>query len=130
MTTTPDSDALPRSGNLAWVNLDPRIGPEQSGNRPALVVSTYGYHVKTPYMVVCPITSNVKPYPFKVLLPEGLAIRGAILVDQVKFVDRSARGCQVAGQVPDEVMADVRGLLGALLRIPGSRPSQEEEMPF
>jgi mRNA interferase MazF len=115
--TSADENDIPRAGDLAWVNLDPRVGHERSGNRPALIISPYGYHEKTPYMIICPITSNMKPYPFKVILPEGLAVQGAVLVDQVKSVDRWAQGCDVAGRAPETVMADVRGLLAALFGI-------------
>jgi mRNA interferase MazF len=68
-------------------------------------------------MIVCPVTSDLTPYPFKVELPVGLPIGGAVLVDQVKPVDRWARGCDVVGIVPEPVMADIRGRLAALLGI-------------
>ena len=68
-------------------------------------------------MIVCPVTSNLKPYPFKVELPAGLPISGAVLVDQVKSVDRWARGCDIVGVVPEPTMADIRGRLAALLGI-------------
>ena len=115
--TTPSDDDIPDRGDLAWVNLDPRVGHEQSGNRPIVIVSPYGYHARTPYIVICPITSNLKPYPFKVILPDGLPIKGAVLVDQIKSVDRWARGCDVVGRVPEDVMADIRGRLASLLSI-------------
>jgi mRNA interferase MazF len=115
--TIPAGNTIPDQGSLAYVNFDPRVGHEQSGNRPAVIISPYGYHAKTPYMIVCPITSNTTAYPFKVMLPEGLAVGGAVLVDQVKSVDRRARGCNVVGVVPNEVMADIRGRLAALLGI-------------
>ena len=112
-----EEDDTPDRGYLAWVNLDPRIGHEQSGNRPVVILSPYGYHAKTPYIILCPITSNMTPYPFKVDLPEGLPISGAVLVDQVKSVDRWARGCNIVGIVPQSVMADIRGRLASLLGI-------------
>lgn len=116
--TLPKSDGdIPDRGYLAWVNFDLRVGREQSGNRPAVVLSPYGYHAKTPYMIVCPVTSNLTTYPFKVELPAGLPIRGAVLVDQVKSIDRWTRGCQIVGIVPEPVMADIRGRLAALLGI-------------
>jgi mRNA interferase MazF len=117
MTIPNGSDDIPDRGYLAWVNFDPRVGREQSGNRPAVILSPYGYHAKTPYMIVCPITSNLVPYPFKVELPAGLPISGAVLVDQVKSVDRWARGCEIVGIVPDAVMADIRGRLATLIGI-------------
>ena len=48
-------------------------------------------------------------------LPAGLPITGAVLVDQVKSVDRWAHGCNIVGIVPNDVMADIRGRLAALL---------------
>jgi len=117
MTFPPNEDDIPDRGYLAWVNFDPRVGHEQSGNRPAVILSPYGYHAKTPYIIVCQITSNMTPYPFKVALPAGLPISGAVLVDQVKSVDRWARGCDIVGIVPSDVMADIRGRLAALLGI-------------
>jgi len=117
MTIPNEHDDTPDRGYLAWVNFDPRVGHEQSANRPAVVLSPYGYHAKTPYMIVCPITSNTTPYPFKVELPPGLPVSGAVLVDQVKSVDRWMRGCDIVGIVPEAVMADIRGRLASLLGI-------------
>ena len=111
-------DDIPDIGDLAWVNLDPRVGHEQAGNRPAVILSPYGYHAKTPYIIICPITKNMTPYPFKVPLPDGLPISGCVLVDQVKSVDRWARGCNVVGRLPDDVLADIRGRLASLLNFP------------
>jgi len=118
--TPSDSDDIPDRGYLAYVNFDPRMGHEQSGNWPAVVLSPYGYHGSTPFMIVCPITKNLKPYPFKVMIPEGLPIQGAVLVDQIKSVDRWARGCNIVGILPEAVMADIRGRLAALLGLPPS----------
>ena len=67
-------------------------------------------------MIVCPITSNSDPYPFKVTLPEGLAIAGAVLADQAKSIDRAARQLRIAGRAPHAV-AEVQGKLAALLGV-------------
>jgi mRNA interferase MazF len=120
MTIPNDKGDIPDRGYLAWINFNPRVGREQSGNRPAVILSPYGYHAKTPYMIVCPITSNLTPYPFKVELPAGLPISGAVLVDQLKSVDRLARGCDIVGIVPEPVMADIRGRLASLLGMTGA----------
>ena len=65
------SDA-PEAGDLVWMNFHPQAGQGQAGRRPALVLSPSGYHEKTALAIVCPITSNIQPYPFKVPLPAGL----------------------------------------------------------
>lgn len=108
---------VPDSGNLVWLNFDPQAGHEQAGRRPALVLSPRIYHEKTALAVVCPITSNTSAYPFKVLLPDGLPIGGAVLVDQVKSIDRGARRLEVAGQAPQSVVAEVRAKLATLLQL-------------
>jgi mRNA interferase MazF len=108
---------IPDAGDLVWVNFNPQAGHEQAGRRPALVLSPGSYHEKTALAVVCPITSNTNPYPFKVLLQEGLPIGGAVLADQVKSIDRVARQLKVAGPAPRSVVADVQAKLAALLGI-------------
>jgi mRNA interferase MazF len=109
----------PEAGDLVWVDFNPQSGHEQSGRRPALVLSPRAYHARTALAVVCPITSNITPYPFKVLLPEDLPIGGAVLADQVKSIDRRARGLQIAGAVPSSILADVKAKLAALLGFEG-----------
>jgi mRNA interferase MazF len=108
---------VPEAGDLVWVNFNPQAGHEQAGRRPALVLSPASYHEKTALAVVCPITSNTSPYPFKVLLPEGLRIGGAVLADQVKSIDRAARQLQVAAPAPRSVLSEVQAKLAALLGI-------------
>jgi mRNA interferase MazF len=66
-------------GALAWVDFTPQSGHEQAGRRPALVVSPRIYHERTRLAVVCRITSNLRPWPWKVMLPDGLAVGGAVL---------------------------------------------------
>ena len=105
----------PDAGDLVGVDFNPQAGHEQAGHRPALVLSARIYHEKTALAVVCPITSNTAPYPFKVLLPDGLPISGAVLADQVKSIDRDARHLQIAGRVPQAIVADVQAKLAALL---------------
>jgi mRNA interferase MazF len=106
---------VPDAGDLVWLNFNPRAGHEQAGQRPALVLSPRVYHEKTAFAVVCPITANVMPYPFKVVLPEGLPIDGAVLADRVKSIDRGARQLKVAGSAPVAILTEVRAKLAALL---------------
>ncbi len=108
-------NGVPDAGDLVWLNFNPQAGPEQAGPRPALVLSPRVYHDRTAFAVVCPITSNVAPYPFKVMLPEGLPIGGAVLADQVKSIDRGARQLKVAGSVPVAILTEVQAKLAALL---------------
>jgi mRNA interferase MazF len=105
---------IPEAGDLVWVNFSPQAGHEQAGH-PALVITPRVYHERTALAIVCPITSNLSPYPFKVILPDGLAIRGAVLADQAKSIDRAARQLKLAGRVPPPVLAEVGAKLATLL---------------
>lgn len=107
--------AAPERGDLVWLSFTPYAGREQAGRRPALVLSPRTYDQKTGYVLVCPITSRIKGYPFEVILPEGLPIRGAVLADQIKSVDRHARTIEIVGRVPETIVIEVRNRLWPLL---------------
>ena len=104
------------AGDLAWVEFDPIRGREQAGRRPAVVISTAAYHRVSSTALVCPITSNPGPWPFKVPLPGKLQVEGGVLVDQLRAVDRSQRIFDRAGRVPDETLEKIRSILAAMIR--------------
>jgi mRNA interferase MazF len=99
------------------MDFDPQKGHEQSGRRPALVLSPIEYNRMIGLFVVCPVTSKVKGYPFEVLLPTGSKIAGAVLADQIKSLDWHRRRAELAGRVSlgDQVLEDVKAKLRALL---------------
>jgi mRNA interferase MazF len=106
---------LPEIGDIAWVELDPVMGTEQAGRRPALVLSDGSYHALSPRSVVCPISLRARPRAFNVPLPEGITTAGMVLVDQIRTIDRR-RMFDIIERAPGSVIAEVRGRLAALLR--------------
>jgi mRNA interferase MazF len=107
--------AAPDRGDIVWLDFDPQAGHEQAGRRPALVLSPRPYHQKTPFAVVCPITSRVKGYPFEVALPDGLPVAGVALADQVKSIDRRIRRIEIVAHAPESMVMEVLARLGPLL---------------
>lgn len=93
----------PVRGDVVWINLNPQTGHEQKGRRPALVLSPEDYNKKVGLAIFCPITNQVKGYPFEVLIPEGLKTSGVILADQVKSLDWKTRNAELICQIPEEV---------------------------
>ena len=83
--------ASPERGDIVWLNFTPQAGHEQAGHRPALVLSPGGYNRATGLMLCCPMTTQIKGYPFEVQLPTGLPVSGEILSDQVRSLDWQAR---------------------------------------
>ena len=106
---------VPERGDAVWVSLNPRVGHEQAGRRPALVVSPSAYNGKVGLAVLCPITSRVKGYPFEVIVPDGLKISGAVLSDQVKSLDWEARQARLICRLPQHVTLEVLQKLGTLI---------------
>jgi mRNA interferase MazF len=107
---------VPERGDALWITLDPQTGHEQAGRRPALVLSPAAYNGRVGLALLCPITGQVKGYPFEVALPEGLAVSGVVLADLVKSLDWRARKAERICTVPEEVVGQVLTKLYALLR--------------
>jgi mRNA interferase MazF len=106
---------VPERGDIVMLSFNPQTGHEQSGRRPAVVVSPSAYNAKVGLAVFCPITSQVKGYPFEVVIPPGLPIKGAILSDQVKSLDWRARKAKFVCKLPARTIKEVMSKLGALL---------------
>jgi mRNA interferase MazF len=101
--------------------LDPRLGHEQAGRRPAVVVSPAIYNRKVGLALLCPVTSQIKGYPFEALIPPGLKVGGAVLSDQLKCLDWRARNATFICKLPRSVLGEVLSKLNTLL--------QDEERP-
>ncbi|HMC32612.1 MAG TPA: endoribonuclease MazF [Candidatus Angelobacter sp.] len=107
------SNWVPNSGDIIWIDLNPTVGHEQAGKRPALVLSPSSYNAKTSLLLACAMTTEVKGYPFEVSIPDG----GVVLADQVKCVDWRYRNAQPKDTAPEDVVRKVKVLLGTLLQI-------------
>jgi len=106
---------IPQCGDVVWITLNPQAGHEQAGRRPAVVLSPENYNGKIGLAILCPITNQIKGYPFEVLLPAGLPVAGAILSDQVKSLDWRARNAELICTLPAEAISEVLQKLGSLL---------------
>ena len=107
---------IPNRGDVVWITFNPQAGHEQAGRRPALIISPDSYNGKVGLAILCPITSQIKGYPFEVLIPAGLKINGAILSDQVKSLDWKARQAEFVCKLPSATMNEVLQKLNTLLK--------------
>jgi mRNA interferase MazF len=106
---------VPARGDAIWLTFTPQAGHEQAGRRPALVLSPASYNGKVGLAILCPITSQVKGYPFEVAAPAGSRVSGVILADQVKSLDWRVRQAEFICKLPREITVEVLEKLGALL---------------
>jgi mRNA interferase MazF len=108
---------VPERGDIVWLTFTPQAGHEQAGRRPALVLSPSAYNGKVGLAIFCPITSQIKGYPFEVAVPKGLAVEGAILSDQVKSLDWRVRKAEFICKLSDNAMTAVMKRLGTLVSL-------------
>ena len=106
---------FPDRGDVVWIDMDPQAGHEQRGRRPALVLSPAAYNRKVGLALFCPLTTQIKGYPFEVVLPAGLKAEGTILADQVKSLDWRVRRAEWLCRLPEEITEEALGKLHSLL---------------
>jgi mRNA interferase MazF len=107
---------VPEAGDIAWLDFDPQTGREQAERRPALVLTDQRYNRASGLVVVCPLTSKRKPYPFA--LPVVVEkIEGSVLVDHLKSMDWGARSAVFHSKADPALVSKARAYIAVLLRI-------------
>jgi mRNA interferase MazF len=107
---------IPEAGDIAWLDFDPQAGREQGRRRPALVLTDQAYNHASGLVIVCPLTSKRKPYPFALPIVIG-KVEGAVLVDHLKSVDWKARRAAFYSKADSDLLRRVRTFVAVLLRI-------------
>ncbi len=114
------SASEPNRGDVWTINLDPTVGREQAGTRPALVVSVDKFnHGPADLVVVLPITSRNKNQPVHVPVkpPEGgLSMLSFIKCDDIRSVSKQ-RLKEFYGTVSAHTMAEVETRIRILLNL-------------
>jgi mRNA interferase MazF len=107
---------VPDRGDIVLLSFAPRSGQKQAWRRPAVVMSPQAYNARVGLALFCPVVTEIKGYPFEVLLPAGLPVEGAILADQAESLDwragRAERICSIPPGVLEEALGKLRTLLG------------------
>jgi mRNA interferase MazF len=107
---------VPARGDVVWMNFSPQAGHEQAGRRPALVLSPKNYNLATGRFIVCPVTSQVKGYPFEHRLPDDCVISGVVLVDNVKNQDWKERNAEFVDNLPSANIDPICDMIESLIR--------------
>lgn len=104
---------MPDEGEVVWIQLDPQVGREQAGHRPAIVLTPAVYNRRSGLLLCVPMTTRVKGYPFEV--PIGGEPPAVALVDHVKSLDWRGRKARAKGRVSAVELEEVRQTLRALV---------------
>lgn len=116
-TSLPRRAYCPEAGDIIKINFDPPAGREQAGARPALVLSPKKYNEIARLCILCPITGQIKDYPFEVALPNGHQVAGAVLSDHVKSLSWEMRGAEFICRAPEGLIDHVKAKLRTLIQI-------------
>jgi mRNA-degrading endonuclease toxin of MazEF toxin-antitoxin module len=106
-----------KQGDIISVDFSPTKGREQSGWRPALVISNTRYNQQSGFVLTCPITSTMKPMKIRVPLDERTETQGDILCEQVRIIDLLKREHRVTEQIPKDKLREVYSVVNALITI-------------
>lgn len=106
---------IPSRGDIVFLDFQPTRGHEQSGRRPAIILSPHIYNQKAGLALVCPITSKIKGYPFEVAIDQK-GMCGSVLTDQIRSIDFRERNAELAcickPQYVREIVLKISLLLG------------------
>ena len=106
---------VPQRGDAIWIDFTLQTGHEQAGRPSAVVLSPESYNGRTGLAILCPITSQVKGYPFEVAISTDLGVTGVILADQVRSMDWRARHATLISALPANLLDAVLERVGTLL---------------
>ncbi|MBF0506620.1 MAG: endoribonuclease MazF [Nitrospirae bacterium] len=107
--------AIPDRGDVILLRLDPTLGDEQAGFKPAVVLSPELYNKASGLCVVCPVTSRTKGYPFEVDLESTGKTTGVALADQVHSIDWQARKIKIIDRISATALATILAKFKPLL---------------
>jgi mRNA interferase MazF len=87
-----------------WISLDPTQGSEMAKTRPCVIVSPNELNLFLRTVVIIPITSNIKNYPWRVdcIISDR---EGSIATDQIKVIDRTRIGSKISKLSKKEIAA-------------------------
>ena len=101
-------------GDILALDFSPTQGHEQSGYRPSLVVSKNLYNAKTGFIVVCPITNSLKPFPTRVALDERTQTTGFVICEQIRTIDVMARMPKFIEKIPDDLLRQTLDIVSSV----------------
>lgn len=87
-----------------WISLDPTQGSEIAKTRPCVIISPNEMNQFLRTVVVIPITSTIRTYPWRVqCIISGK--EGSMAIDQIKVADKARIGSKMGVLSENEIIA-------------------------
>lgn len=100
-----------KQGDIIKLDFTPTKGHEQSGYRPAIVVSNDRFHSISNLAIVCPITNTKRNFPLHIPLDNTTITTGFIMCEQVKSLDLTTRNFKFIEKAPANILKKVTHLV-------------------
>jgi mRNA interferase MazF len=106
-------------GDVVLCDLNPVVGTEQAGVRPAVVFQIDRANAVSPHTIIAPFTTRIRRalLPSHVLIPAGtggLSQDSVVLCEQIRVIDKR-RIVRVLGHLDDAHMEEVARALRTIL---------------
>lgn len=96
-----------KQGDIIKLEFNPQSGHEQSGYRPAVVISNNFFNNKTNLTIVCPITNTNNNFPLHIPLDKRTQTTGVVLCEHIKALDLKERGFKIIEKIPADILEKV-----------------------
>ena len=103
-------------GDVVIVDFEPSRGHEPRKSRPALVVSTFEFNVRSSLTYVAPITSVRNSYPLHVPIVDvdRAGVEGDICLEAIAAKDLGARSSKRVGRLATRELCEVLNLIAPI----------------
>lgn len=106
---------MPKQGDVVFLDFNPTKGHEQSGTRPAVIISNNVFNENTKMVFVCPITSNNKKFPTHYFLEDTKKVYGSVLCEHIRSIDYEFRNLKFIEKLSNNDFISIIALLNACI---------------
>ena len=106
---------IPNQGDVVFLDFNPTKGHEQTGIRPAVVISNNAFNKNTKMVILCPITSNTKYFPTHYNLEDTKKVHGSVLCEHIRSVDYEIRSLKFVEKLSNNDFISIITLLYACM---------------
>jgi mRNA interferase MazF len=108
-------------GDVVLCDLNPVVGTEQAGVRPAAILQIDRANAASPHTIIAPFTTRIRRslLPSHVFVPAGsggLSQDSVLLCEQMRVIDKR-RIIRVLGHLDDPILDDIGQALRTILGI-------------
>ena len=108
---------IPQQGYICYMVFAPTKGHEQTGLRPAIVISKDKFNKYTNMAIICPITTNTKKFPTHYELKNTKKVRGSILCEHIRSIDFNARKLSLVEKINEDELYEVIDIINGIIEI-------------